>query len=134
MSVRFIIWKEFYSVGCRELDNQHKQILGIVNDLYSALQSGREGEEIKGFLDRLVRYTRNHFEREEKWMKERGYPELDGHRTIHKRMTQQTADLRKRFDAVSGQELLVFLKQWWLNHICQVDKQYSAYMEPVHTG
>jgi hemerythrin len=134
MAVKFITWKEFYSVGCRELDDQHKQILGIINDLYAALQSGREREEIKGLLDRLVQYTMDHFQREEELMEERGYSEVAQHRTVHEHMTQKTIDLRKRFGAVSGQDLLVFLKEWWVNHICGTDKQYSPYMEPVHTG
>ena len=134
MSVTFITWKEFYSVGCRELDDQHKRVLGIINDLYAALQSGREREEIKGLLDRLVQYTMDHFQREEELMEERGYPEVAQHKTIHVQMTQKTIDLRKCFGAVSGQDLLVFLKEWWVNHICGVDKQYSPYMEAVHTG
>lgn len=133
MPVTFITWKEFYSVGCRELDDQHKQILGIINDLYSVLQSGRERDEIKGLLDQLVQYTMDHFQREEELMEEWGFPEVAQHGTIHEHMARKTIDLRKRFGTVRGQELLVFLKEWWINHICGIDKQYSAYMEPVHT-
>jgi hemerythrin len=134
MPATFITWKEFYSVGCQELDDQHQQVLGIINDLYGALQGGREREEIKGLLDRLVQYTEGHFQREEELMEERGYPDAAQHRTVHEQMTQKTVDLRKRFGAVRGQDLLVFLKEWWVNHICGADKQYSPYMEAVTTG
>lgn len=134
MPVTFITWKDFYSVGCRELDEQHKQILGIINNLYSALQSGTERENVKGLLDQLVQYTVDHFQHEEELMKEWGYPEVDQHGAIHERMTRKTIDLRKRFGTVSGQDLLIFLKEWWINHICGNDKQYSAYIEPVHIG
>ena len=67
-------------------------------------------------------------------MKARDYPELAQHRILHERLTQKTIDLYRRLDADTGQDLLVFLKEWWVNHICQVDKQYSPYMGPVHTG
>lgn len=133
MSFKFIAWKEFYSVGCRELDDQHKQILGIINDLYSALQSGRESEEVKGLLDRLIQYAKDHFQCEEEWMKECGYPELAQHRTTHKRLSQKTIALCNRIDADTGHDLLSFLKEWWVSHICGADKQYSPYMEAVHT-
>ena len=134
MAVDFITWKDFYSVHCPELDGQHTYVLRIINDLYSALGSGREREAIKGMLDRLVRYTKDHFQREEELMKECGYPKLDEHKALHDRMTQKTIHLRNSFATVTGQNLLRFLKEWWINHICQADKQYSPYMEAVPSG
>ena len=135
MSVKFITWKEFYSVGCRELDDQHKQILEIINDLYSLLQSNEaEPVAVEGLLDRLVQYVVDHFQCEEEWMKESGYPELAEHKSHHERLSEKTLALCHRIDADTGHELLGFLKQWWVDHICGADKQYSAYMKPVHTG
>jgi len=131
MPATFITWKEFYSVGSRALDGQHRQILGIINDLYTASQSGTEREEIKGLLDRLVQYTVDHFQREEELMKECGYPELAQHKNMHQRVTEKTIDIRKHFGRVSGQELLACLKEWWLNHICGTDRQYGPYLEAV---
>ena len=131
MSEKFITWKKFYSVDCEELDAQHHQILDIINDLYELMLNGKENPELKGFLDRLVQYTKSHFQREEELMKACGYPKLDEHMQLHQQMRQKTLDLRKNMSAVNAQNLLQFLKKWWINHICDTDKQYSTYIKPV---
>lgn len=134
MSATFITWRESYGVGCRELDDQHSTILAIINDLYLTLQSGKEREAIKGLLDRLVQYTVDHFQREEELMEEFDYPELAQHKELHERMTEKTIAFRTHFCETTAKDLLVFLKKWWVSHICQTDKQYSPYMEAVPSG
>lgn len=134
MSAPFITWKEFYSVGCQELDDQHSTILAIFNDVYMTLQSGEEQQATKRLLDRLVQYTMDHFQREEELMEECGYPDLAQHKILHERLTEETIDFRRHFRTVTREKLLAFLKVWWVNHICQADKQYSPYMRAVPTG
>ncbi len=130
----YITWKSAYSVGDTSLDAQHKQIIGIVNDLYTAMQEGNDYEAVRPLLDRLLQYTNTHFKYEEQMMQRHEYPDLSQHKALHDHMRQRTADLRRHAGLVTGQDLLVFLKDWWVNHIQDQDKQYSPYLEvPVHS-
>lgn len=40
-------WKEEYSVGIREIDDQHKQLVAMVNAIHKAMSKG-EGRAILG--------------------------------------------------------------------------------------
>ena len=38
----YVEWKPFYTVGDPAIDDEHKQLLGLVDDLYMAIQAGNE--------------------------------------------------------------------------------------------
>lgn len=125
----YISWKDFYSVGDPSLDAQHKQIIGIINELYEAMQRDTSQKTIKSIIDRLVQYTFNHFKSEEEAFQTSDYPAVAEHKALHDKIRQKTIDLRNHADLVSNHDLLGFLKEWWLGHIQSVDKQYAPYLE-----
>ena len=98
----YVNWKEFYSVGDDTIDPQHRQILRLINELYSAMAGEMEKKTIKNLVDQLVAYTQNHFEHEEKVMEEHGYPGLAEHKVLHYFMTEKTLELQRNFDALNG--------------------------------
>ena len=66
MSKPYLTWNdEIYSVGIRKMDEQHKQLVGLIN----ALHNQRDAKD-RQFIDKvfatLVQYTANHFGDEEK--------------------------------------------------------------------
>ncbi|MBN1589824.1 MAG: hemerythrin family protein [Pirellulales bacterium] len=127
-----ITWKNYYSVNEPSLDAEHKQIINCINDLYSALNDPKRVDLTKQILDALVQYTQTHFEHEEKLLKEVGFPTLDAHKALHDEMKRKTFGLRTHWTLVTNQDVLVFLKDWWIGHIQGEDKLYASYM-PVAT-
>ncbi|MEA2062127.1 MAG: bacteriohemerythrin [Gemmatimonadota bacterium] len=128
----YIVWKDDYSVGNDELDGHHKSIITIINNLYAAVQGGSAQEELTVFLERLLEYTQSHFNREEQLLEAHKFPELPSHKIIHKHMVQKTDELRKyslQDNDKLAYEVFSFLKDWWLNHICVMDMQYSPYLK-----
>jgi hemerythrin len=124
----YVAWKPYYSVGEPSLDAQHKQILSILDDLYAAINAGREHEQIAVLLDRMVLYTMSHFKHEEQVMQECSYPDFENHKGLHDGMRRRTAGLRTNVDLVTGRDLLCFLKDWWISHIQGEDKCYVPYL------
>ncbi len=124
-----ITWKEFYSVGDPSIDAQHQQIVGIINDLFDAMEKKSAQEVVKPILDRLVKYTFEHFKHEEEVMAAAEYPDLVEHKALHDKIRQKTLDLQENADFVTGHNLLAFLKDWWLGHIQTEDKKYAPYLE-----
>jgi hemerythrin len=126
-----IAWKDFYSVGDPSLDAQHQQMIGVINELYEAMEKKSTQQVIKPILDRLVKYTFEHFKREEEEMEAVEYPDLISHKALHDKIRQKTLDLRDNADFVTGQNLLAFLKEWWVGHIQTEDKKYAPYLEAL---
>jgi hemerythrin len=124
----YVSWKSHYSVGENSIDAQHRQILAILNDLYVAMDTGREHEELKRLLDRLVLYTMTHFEHEEEIMRACAYPDFENHKAEHDQMRRRTTGLHANVNLMTGRDLLSFLKDWWCNHIQAEDQCYIPYL------
>jgi len=127
--IPYVTWKDFYSVGDPSIDAQHKQIIGAINELYEAMQKGKDRAVLKPILDRLLQYTLAHFEHEEQVMQEHEYPDFTQHKALHGMIRQKTMDLCEHAYLVTGHDLLRFLKDWWVGHIQGQDKKYSPYLE-----
>lgn len=127
----YVLWKDAYSVGEPSLDAQHKQILSIINDLYVAIDAGREHDNRKKLMDRLVTYTMTHFEHEERMMRACGFPDFDNHKVQHDQMRRYAAGLSANASLVTSHDLLNFLKHWWTNHIRAEDQCYVPYLNAV---
>ena len=125
----YVTWKDYYSVGDESLDGQHKQIIAIINELYEAMQKGVDYKVVKPLLDRLVQYTVNHFRQEEETLLAHQYPDFAQHKVLHDKMRQNTTALCDNSNLVTGRDLLVFLKEWWCNHIQEQDKKYAPYLK-----
>ncbi len=126
--IPYVDWKDFYTVGEPTLDAQHKQILGVINQLYEAKQQGKDREALAPILDTLVRYTLVHFAHEEQLMQEYGYPHVAEHAALHEELRERTLDWREHVHLATGHEVLQFLKEWWLDHIQGADKKYASYL------
>lgn len=126
----FINWQDSYSVNLKAIDEQHKQILGILNDIFNETASGEgKRESLKRNLFRLRVFTETHFQYEETVLKLIGYPELQAHAAMHRIMelkTRNYVEFDGSYDSEKAQELLLFLKNWWVKHICGTDKGYSG--------
>lgn len=127
----YIAWKPYYSVGDPALDDEHQQIIKLIDELYASMAASQENAKTRVILDRLVRYTMTHFQHEEQAMQACDYPDFEAHKAVHDRMRQRTLDLRANVSLVMGRDLLYFLKDWWTNHIQAEDKEYAPYMGVV---
>jgi hemerythrin len=128
---RWVEWKPFYSVGDPSLDEEHKRLLGIIDDLHSEIAAGNQRGRVLEFLDRLTEYTMSHFEHEEKVMKGCGFPNLQAHKTMHDEMRRRTLELHGDPDAIASRDLLEFVRNWWVRHIQNQDKAYAPYLDAI---
>jgi hemerythrin len=126
-----IKWNEYYSVNVDEIDDQHKKLIDLINQMFDAMKAGK-GKEIMGsVLSELVEYTKYHFATEERLLHQAGYPEYEEHKTIHEELTRRTIDLKSEFDRGNDpvtMDVMLFLSNWLNVHILEVDKKYVAYL------
>ena len=71
-----LVWNDSYSVGVAKLDQQHHNLLQIINKLTEMQTNGRFPKSFFKSLNALVCYAEIHFSTEETYMHIRGYPQL----------------------------------------------------------
>jgi hemerythrin len=125
-------WTPKLSVGVAVLDDDHKKLVGMVNELYDAMQAGHGKESLGPILDRLVDYTKVHFAREEKLFAQTGYPEAAAHKQQHDALTRQVLDVQRKYAAGAvatvSLEVMHFLRDWLINHIQGTDQKYRPHL------
>ena len=128
----FLVWSDGLSVGVNELDNDHKKLVELVNRMHDALSEGKARTTVGPLLDDLIRYTRSHFEHEERFFARTGYPHTTEHKAEHDKLTHTVLDLQKRFhggaSSMLSLETMSFLKHWLVDHIQGSDKKYGPYL------
>jgi hemerythrin len=128
----FFKWSPDYSVNIRTIDNQHKELVNILNRLFVAV-SMREGDKaIAGILDALTSYTQTHFALEERLMQQANYQDFDAHKAEHQKLLDQLDQLCRKHTREEKPiyfEMLGFLKNWLKEHIQGVDTKYSAALQ-----
>jgi hemerythrin len=129
---RMFAWNESFSVGNREIDEQHKRLFTIVADLHTAMKNGQSRAILGEILDRLVDYTVKHFVAEESFMRTHGYAELPQHRLIHDQFTSRIRKFQEEHKSgavLVNVELMDFLQRWLVNHIQGVDMKYASLLK-----
>jgi len=130
--VQLFTWKPEYEINFPKIDNQHRGLVGIVNDLYEAKLSGETEPAVVQTIDRLIIYVDVHFRDEEAAMQEWYYPGLGRHRIEHAELEKQVYALRKKIETGRGVatfELLNFLSEWFKVHILTSDKEFGRFVE-----
>ena len=124
------VWSDKYSVKVNEMDSQHKKLLDILNDLYEAMQKGQAAASLSKLVGDLLTYTQRHFSAEERYMQQYGYPKYAEQKKEHdffiSKIKKYQADLAAGKTSFSV-DMSVFLKNWLVNHISVVDKEYGPF-------
>jgi hemerythrin len=125
-------WSSRLSVGVKAFDEDHARLIGLLNQLYDAVQARKGGEHLRPILDGLVRYVKGHFAREEQIMTLHGYPDRAAHKAEHDEFARRVLDVCARQEtgkaSVLSAELLNVLASWLVTHIQGSDQGYGAFL------
>lgn len=127
----FITWHGHYSVNVPVIDNQHKKLIDLANQLYDAMRAGKGLDVLGPVLTELVDYTAYHFECEERLLQQHGYPEHDEHKEQHDSLAEKARQFKDAFAQGQGSramDVMLFLSNWLNIHILEVDKRYAAFL------
>ena len=124
----YLEWTPDLDVGVGEMNDEHKQLIELMNRFHEVAESNAPRADAVKALEELGEFTVKHFRDEEAVMERIGFPGLDPHRRIHKRLLEQLGEHVEKFKQ-SGQsgELLMFLKVWLKAHIKGIDTKYGAH-------
>lgn len=125
-----IPWRDEFNVGIVMVDQQHRQLVAILNHLHEVMKNGSLALDVRMVLSELTSYTRFHFAAEEKLMAECDDPQRDGHIRKHRAMVARVGDFveEMRFNsATTPPKLLYFLKEWLTRHILETDREMARF-------
>jgi methyl-accepting chemotaxis protein len=127
-----IVWDDSIATGIELIDEQHQELIGLINRLNSAMQQGKGKAVLGEILDELGHYAVFHFGQEETLFDKYGYPETDQHKAVHRKLLDDTTAFIEQFKAGQtgmSRDLFFFLKDWLTNHIKGVDHRYVPFLK-----
>ena len=125
-----ITWSDDLSVKVSQIDEQHRKLVDLINELHGAMKERKANEVLGGVIEDLVNYALEHFRTEEKYFDEFGYLKATQHKKEHKDFAAKVAAFKSDFDngkMMLSMEIMEFLKDWLLNHIKKTDMEYSGF-------
>ena len=120
----FITWRKEFSVQIEEIDDQHKKLVAMINDLDNL--RGDKKETIEEVLMRMVEYAQFHFKTEEDYFEKFHYDKKEEHIKQHHKFLIKASEFYDKFK--KDEEILdviaSYLKTWLLEHIMISDHSY----------
>ena len=126
-----IQWTDELSVKIPSIDNQHKRLIQLINQLDESIEQGNANMVVNTTINELVRYTEAHFIYEEALFSIHGYSEAENHKKVHQNLFSKVEYFKKKIkenDPEVYSELLEFLNHWLYHHILKEDMGYSAHL------
>lgn len=130
--MKLIEWSDKFSVGVESMDQQHMRIIAMINELIENPQHLEDQTLVSKQLETMISYALEHFELEEKLLKENDYPDFDSHHAKHLEYGKKLGTLCAASfvkDNVMADELLSFLGEWWIHHILEEDMRYAKFLQ-----
>jgi len=124
-----IKWNSGLQIGVEMIDNDHKALITLIDELYSALEREATKEIIKDAFGRLEDYIRQHFAREEALMAEYNFTGYAGHVRQHRQFIKEVENLKETLLNLESQEVaervIRFLSSWLIKHIVSEDTKLA---------
>lgn len=128
-----VVWKDEFCIGVNEIDEEHKQLFIIANEIYELLNNDLiidKYDQIVSIINNLKDYTIKHFADEEAHMLRSGYRKFLSHKAAHIDFIEKinAVDLDK-IDNGQNQyliEIMNFVCNWLVEHILTEDKLITA--------
>ena len=132
---RALAWSEGYLLGQRLLDDQHRNLFAQVNRFVRSVRRLRDSGPIHRLSAFLRRYVDEHFETEERMMRQARYPLLAVQQQQHARFVRDLAFLEAELrDKLATERIFMLFKlqlllvDWTANHTAKLDRHFGRFL------
>jgi len=119
-----IEWRKDFETGIPGVDFEHKELVGLINDLDEQLGNGAPKEAVGRFLGEVFARISAHFALEETVMRKRKYDEYGPHKAEHEELLDKLRDIMDAHDAGPvdyRSELSSVVRDWFVDHFKSKD-------------
>lgn len=124
-------WTVDLSVGDKDIDDDHIGLFNLIDTLNRAKMNH---DDLNSILDRLKRYTEEHFSKEELHMRHIHFPELEEHLKLHRAFEEWLSTIRSMYARfpqspfIVGDSVNGYLQRWLKDHILDEDMKYRDFI------
>lgn len=127
-----IEWNEKFSVGNYNIDEQHKELIKIINEVTTVIREKQYTfSNLLSIVCKLDDYVIQHFQYEEKFMEANHIEGKEKHIKEHDFARQKMDSLnvleQENFEEKFFFDTLGWLCNWLVNHIMNTDKMLNIY-------
>jgi hemerythrin-like metal-binding protein len=125
-------WKPEYSVGVQSMDDEHREMIDLINATYEKLSSNADADQVEEYLGEILSTISMHFALEERIMQNAGYGEFQEHKDDHEVLLDRLRDLMDDYfsDPVSGaRRLEQSLSDWFAEHFSTFDARLHGELD-----
>lgn len=122
-----IEWSDSFDNAINELDEQHRRIVDLANQLYIGLRTDKPKKEIKEGLKMFVDFTAWHFSNEERYFEDFGFEQMSEHVAAHREFIAHLDDFRKKYQLGKVKfydDVMRYIKTWIEDHLSHADQLY----------
>ena len=126
-----LVWNDNLSVNIQEIDDQHKNLVKMINELNTAMLHGKTKQVLGEIIHGLINYAGTHFATEEKYFHQFHYPDTEIHKRQHNEFVKKVTKFKQDFDQnriLLSIDIMKFLQEWLINHIKGSDKKYGPFL------
>lgn len=125
------VWRDEYKIGHEIVDSQHQGLFDIANQLMAA----EDASQLTTVAMSLYRYIREHFQLEEKIMKQANYSRYAEHIAAHEVLLDRMVALSGKIHdgSCQKQDISDFMQDWVLTHILEMDLAFQNQLKPHDT-
>lgn len=124
-------WRDDFRIGIDEVDHEHRELIGLINDLHAALGEERSGERVEEFLGEIFAHISAHFALEEKAMRARAYDAFAEHKADHERLLDDIRDImdeQAEVGVLDEQAFAARLADWFGAHFRTHDARLHRFI------
>ena len=127
------VWNKIkHDVKVEKLNEQHKKLFDTLAKLYKAMGDKSDKKALAKVIDELIIYSKEHLTTEEELLEKHNYPAIAQQKEQHKIFIDKVQSFRNEFETNNNFMLYfnmaVFLKNWIANHIEEIDRLYSKFL------
>lgn len=130
-----IAWSRHLEIGVAAIDEDHKQLVSLINTYEDAI-AAKSLKKLQRTFEDLIDYCHAHFEREESLMKAVHYPYRTSHRESHEDLLMNLLRLHRKIlhgKKLDLPEISDFLRSWIVDHIINEDLPIRRYVKGGRT-
>jgi hemerythrin len=134
-----IEWRDQMAIDHGLIDQDHRALIGIVNDFVALEGSLDTMAKIGRILDKLQLYTATHFDREQYLRRMVQFPYCEAHEREHQALLRGLNSVIADLAVVQTQDAFLqwrggmdqFLHHWLVDHIIQSDLRLKPYVKAL---
>lgn len=145
-----VVWREQLATGNHLIDLDHKYLICLFNSIELAVSKDENVRFLKFYLQQLLDYTKEHFDREERLQISVNYPKYGEHKYEHQQIVTHlervNTHLQKALAEIHDEEelhdvkelmdhdILTLAREWIVDHLVKSDKAMIDYIHKKGGG